>query len=199
MITNGSRQLITKPYQTIAIADCGEPLVAIPAEFSRLDPHPYVAVGAPYGDRSPFFLRSGIVQRLQLAQARLQQRQPTWRLQIFDAYRPIAVQQYMVDHSFAQECQRRGLVPEAITAAAADSIWQAVYQFWAVPSLDLAMPPPHSTGAAVDLTLIDGAGKAVAMGSEIDQWCPSPTPSSLRHQRDSRSKTIISGDRCCLR
>jgi len=43
-----------------------------------------------------------------------------------------------------------------------------VSRFWAPPSLDPATPPPHSTGAAVDLTLLDGAGNIVDMGSDID-------------------------------
>ena len=39
---------------------------------------------------------------------------------------------------------------------------------WAPPNADPAAPPPHSTGAAVDLTLADSAGETLAMGSAID-------------------------------
>jgi zinc D-Ala-D-Ala dipeptidase len=159
-----------KPYQSIAIQDCGEPLVAIPlSEFAIVEPHPYVAVGAPYGERSPFYLRSGILLRLRQAQRFLQDQRPGWRIQIFDAYRPVAVQQYMVDYSFAQECKARGLEPTALEEALAEQVWQAVYQFWAIPSLEPTMPPPHSTGAAVDVTLVDQSGTPVDMGSAIDE------------------------------
>lgn len=162
--------MVKKPYQGIAIAECGEPLVPIPLqEFAIVEPHPYVAVGAPYGDKSPFHLRSGIVERLRQAQAQLQRRKPGWHIQIFDAYRPIVVQQYMVDYSFAQECAARGWVAAKLDEAQAEAVWQAVYQFWAVPSFDVTMPPPHSTGAAVDVTLVDETGHPVEMGSAIDE------------------------------
>lgn len=162
--------MVSKPYQTIAIQDCGEPLMPIPLDqFAVVEPHPYVALGAPYGDRSPFHLRRGVVARLCQAQAALERAQPGWRIQIFDAYRPVAVQRYMVNHSFVAECRARGLRPDGLGDRQAEEIWQAVYQFWAVPSLDPTMPPPHSTGAAVDVTLVDGTGQAVDMGSAIDE------------------------------
>ena len=38
-----------KPYQQIAIDECGEPLVPIPAEHFAFEiPHPYQKLGAPY-------------------------------------------------------------------------------------------------------------------------------------------------------
>eukprot|EP00958_Prasinococcus_capsulatus_P009396 scaffold912_cov422-Prasinococcus_capsulatus_cf.AAC.16 len=40
------------------------------------------------------------VHRLVLAQKTLQERHPTLKLSIFDAYRPLEVQQYMVDYTF---------------------------------------------------------------------------------------------------
>ena len=177
--------MVKKPYQGVAIAECGEPLLPIPLEeFAIVDPHPYVAVGAPYGDKSPFYLREGIVERLRQAQVQLQQQRPGWRIQIFDAYRPVAVQQHMVDYSFAQECQARGLVAEELDEAQAEAVWQAVYQFWAVPSLDLTMPPPHSTGAAVDVTLVDETGNPVDMGSAIDELSELSFPQHFAEAED---------------
>ena len=181
--------MVKKPYQDVAIAECGEPLVPIPLEeFAIVDPHPYVAVGAPYGDKSPFYLREGIVERLRRAQAQLQQQKPGWRIQIFDAYRPVAVQQHMVDYSFAQECQARGLVAAELDEAGAEVVWQAVYQFWAVPSLDLTMPPPHSTGAAVDVTLVDETGYPVDMGSAIDELSELSFPQHFADAVDEAGK-----------
>ncbi|MCZ0902293.1 D-alanyl-D-alanine dipeptidase, partial [Microcoleus sp. HI-ES] len=48
-------------------------------------------------------------------------------------------------------------------------IIEHVYQFWAVPSLDRATPPPHSTGAALDITLVDENNRRIDMGSPIDE------------------------------
>jgi zinc D-Ala-D-Ala dipeptidase len=166
-----------KPYQKIPIVECGESLVAIPCDrFAIEQPHPYVKVGAPYGDKSPYYLRQTVLERLLQAQRSLQDRCPNWRIQIFDAYRPLAVQQYMVDYSFAQAVADQGLRLDELSEAQRERCWQQVYQFWAVPSPDPATPPPHSTGAAVDVTLVDAIGAAVDMGSPIDEMTPRSYP-----------------------
>ncbi|MGC9502648.1 M15 family metallopeptidase [Baaleninema sp.] len=159
-----------KPYQTIAIRECGEPLVSVPEEVFSLElPHPYAKLGAPYDDRSPFFLRRGIFDRLQAAQKALQQQRPGWRIRIFDAYRPLAVQQFMVNYTFAEVVRSKQLSPEALTPQQRRDILDEVYRFWALPSLDRATPPPHSTGAAVDVTLVDECDREIDMGSPIDE------------------------------
>jgi zinc D-Ala-D-Ala dipeptidase len=166
-----------KPYQKIPIVECHEPLVAIPFnEFAIEHPHPYVKVGAPYGDKSPYYLRQAVLQRLLQAQRSLQNSRPDWRIQIFDAYRPLAVQQYMVDYTFAQTVAAQGLMPEQLTDAQRQAILEQVYEFWAVPSHHPATPPPHSTGAAVDVTLVDANGSIVDMGSAIDELSPRSYP-----------------------
>lgn len=156
-----------KPYTKIPIEECGEPLVPIPASFLRFEPHPYQSLGAPYGNASPFYLRLGVIAALECAQAFLEPY--GWQLAIFDAYRPIAVQQFMVAHTFATLCQEQGYHPQQLEPAIASEIWQQVYQFWAVPSSDPQKPPPHSTGAAVDLTLADCEGHPLEMGGAIDE------------------------------
>ena len=159
-----------RPYHQIPIFECGEPIIAIPLElFAVESPHPYEKLGAPYGDRSPYYLRQSVIENLSQAQNYLEMLHRNWRIQIFDAYRPIAVQQFMVDYSFAQAMQDRGLTDVELSPNQRQEIWEAVYGIWAVPSLDEKTPPPHSTGAAVDVTLIDDAGQIVNMGSPIDE------------------------------
>ncbi|MEH2157573.1 M15 family metallopeptidase [Nostoc sp.] len=159
-----------RPYHQIPIFECGEPLIAIPLElFAVESPHPYEKLGAPYGDRSPYYLRQSVIENLLQAQNYLDVLHPNWRIQIFDAYRPIAVQQFMVDYSFAQALQDRGLTEVELSPNQRQEIWEVVYAIWAAPSLDEKTPPPHSTGAAVDVTLVDDAGQIVNMGSPIDE------------------------------
>src|SRR5512137_717111 len=80
-------------YRAIPIAECGEPLVEIPAApFACVDPPPYVALGAPYGGASPWQLRRRVLDALLAAAQHLSARQPGWRLKLFDAYRPVSVQ-----------------------------------------------------------------------------------------------------------
>jgi D-alanyl-D-alanine dipeptidase len=166
-----------KPYQTIPILECGEPLVPIPLEqFAVESPHPYEKLGAPYTEASPYYLRQSVLRALITAQSQLQQQYRGWRIQIFDAYRPVAVQQFMVDHTFSEVVQAQKLNPATLSEAQREAIWQEVYQIWAVPSPNPMTPPPHSTGAAVDITLVDATGQPIDMGSAIDELSPRSHP-----------------------
>lgn len=172
-----------KPYHQIPILECGEPLVPIPLEqFAVESPHPYQKLGAPYGDVSPYYVRQNVLTALISAQTQLQQRHPGWRIQIFDAYRPIAVQQFMVNQAFAEVIEAQSLNPATLSNEQRDAIWQQVYQMWALPSPNPMTPPPHSTGAAVDITLVNGAGQTIDMGSAIDELSPRSHPDYYANQ-----------------
>jgi D-alanyl-D-alanine dipeptidase len=166
----------TRPWHQIPIEDCGEALIALPPALLRCTPHPYASLGAPYGpQQSPFALRQGVVERLLQAQSILQTLQPELRLAIFDGWRPVAVQQFMVLHTIHQRCQQQGVDP-VIPSLALTRITLEVGRFWAPPSTNPATPPPHSTGAAVDLTLADASGFPLPMGGEIDTIGPVSEP-----------------------
>jgi zinc D-Ala-D-Ala dipeptidase len=193
-----------KLYQQVPIQECGELLVPIPLhQFAAEQPHPYVKLGAPYAERSPYYLRQGVLERLLQAQHFLQIEYPDWHIQIFDAYRPIAVQQFMVNYTLAQTVQARGLHLSELSEEQRQEILEEVYEFWAVPNVDPAMPPPHSTGAAVDVTLVDGNGKAIAMGSPIDEMSPrshpnyfsnSPSDYSFHQNRQILKRAMIQAE-----
>jgi D-alanyl-D-alanine dipeptidase len=162
-----------KPYQSIEIIDSEEPLVAIPEDEFKLEiPSAYVKCGADYQGKSPYFLRQGVLSRLRQAQAKLKEIQPDWQLKIFDAYRPINVQQHMVDYTFHSICCDRQVNPQTLTAEEREKLYQEVYQIWAVPSYNPLTPPPHSTGAAIDLTLMTDKGEEIDMGGKIDELPP---------------------------
>jgi len=174
--------MASRPWTAIPIRDAGEPLEPLPDALWRLEPHPYAALGAPYGDSgSPFRLRSGVIRRLLQAQELLRREQPAWRLAIFDAWRPLTVQAFMVEHSIASTCRERGLDP-ALAGAARDGVVAEVGRFWAPPNPDPGAPPPHSTGAAVDLTLATGAGEPLEMGSAIDAIGAVSEPDHFLHE-----------------
>ena len=101
-----------RPWSSVPIQENLEDLVALPPELQCLEPHPYAALGAPYGaGLSPFRLRQGVVDRLLQAQVTLQRHQAQWRFAVFDAWRPVAVQAFMVNHAIREECQRSGVDP----------------------------------------------------------------------------------------
>ena len=171
--------------RTIRILDCEEPLLPLPASLSRFDPHPYEALGAPYVAHSPWHLRSSVLERLLLANEELGKRLPGASLRIYDAYRPVAVQEFMV----RQECQRQALdvhgqsfdnLPQDKQAL----VMEEVLEFWAPPSYDVKRPPPHSTGSAVDLTIITADGNELPMGTSIDQIAPESHPFVFLDSKD---------------
>lgn len=167
-----------KPYWHIPILESNEPLVPIPRDrFVCADPHPYAVLGAPYGKASPFFVRQGVLVALEQAQSFLQTQYPHWKIFIFDAYRPVAVQKFMVDFTFVEVLQTRGLERSQLSDSETAAILEEVYQLWAPPILDPKTPPPHSTGAAVDITLFDTqTQETVFMGSPIDEFSPRSHP-----------------------
>ncbi|MEM6518043.1 MAG: M15 family metallopeptidase [Cyanobacteria bacterium P01_D01_bin.71] len=180
-----------KPYQEISIEDCGEPLVLLPLDaFAVVTPHPYVALGAPYGDRSPYWLRKSVAAALLQAQQNLQAQRRDWRIQIFDAYRPVTVQQFMVEHTAQELAQQQGRSLAGMSNKEKQTLMETVYQFWALPSPDPKTPPPHSTGAAVDITLVDASGQPVDMGSPIDEISSRSHPNHFQNKLDDKSQQV---------
>jgi len=168
-----------KTYQSVVIKESHDPLVAIPHHaFAFTQPHPYVALGAPYAGTSPWMLRQRVLDALLAAHDALHSLRAGWRLKLFDAYRPVPVQAFMVwrefriqavlaGHSLAAYGNPADLEkqnPDVYAVLAAK-----VFEFWGIPSDDPKTPPPHSTGAAVDLTVQDAAGHEVGMGCPIDE------------------------------
>lgn len=166
-------------YRSVPILECRDPLVRIPVEiFAFTDPPPYVALGAPYGGASPWMLRQRVLDALLEAGILLAARRPGWRLRLFDAYRPVPVQAFMVWREFRQQAELRGQCldafdgPDDLARSDADqyaNLATTVFTFWGIPSDDARTPPPHSTGAAIDLTLQDASGREADMGCPIDE------------------------------
>lgn len=174
-----------KPYHQIPIQDCGESLIPIPLnDFSSESPHPYIKLGAEYGDNSPYCLRQGVVRALLEAQSLLTKRYPHWKIRIYDAYRPVAVQQYMVNYTYELLVRQQKLQAHQLSQRQRQDLWSQVYQLWAVPSLNIKTPPPHSTGAAVDVTIVNERGAMLNMGGEIDELSERSQPDYYLNGRD---------------
>jgi len=161
----------------VSIRECGEPLLPLPDTVVCADPHPYRQLGAPYED-SPYRVRAGVRDRLATAATELAHRNSDWRLYVYDAYRPIAVQRFMVEYTARELARERGWIWDDLAADSREAreIRAQVLQFWAQPSADPATPPAHSTGAALDVTLVDANGDLANMGSPIDECSPRSYP-----------------------
>ena len=57
-----------------------------------------------------------------------------------------------------------------------------------MPSLDIKTPPPHSTGAAVDITIVDERGETLDMGGEIDELSERSHPDYYLNSRDKEEQ-----------
>jgi len=177
-----------KPYQNIKIVECHEPLVPIPeGEFILENPPAYVKLGADYHGKSPYYLREEVLKRLLRSKQKLVQLKPSWQIKIFDAYRPLSVQHFMVDYTFNSICVDRGLEPSCLTLWQKASIYDEVYTIWAMPSDNPLTPPPHSTGSAIDLTLCEN-GKEIDMGGEIDELSPRSNPDYYKNSTDEKEQ-----------
>jgi len=187
-------QTVRAVRATLAIAQRQEPLVPMPMTLKRSDPHPYVQAGAPYGDLSPWQVRATVAVRFSLAQARVERIRNGFKIFVFDALRPLAVQAYMIQH----ECNRLALDLKRQAFETLDSNDQAdirtrVMKFWAAPNEDPTAPAPHTTGGAVDVTLVDDQGQFVPMGTDIDDLTEKAYPSYYQ-DRD----TVIHANRTLL-
>ena len=81
------------------------------------------------------------------------------RLQIVEGYRPIEVQRAMFAHAL-REARKR------LPAADDQTIAREAGRYSAPP--DAATPPPHLTGGAVDLEIIDQNGERLDFSSPFD-------------------------------
>lgn len=139
--------------------DCGEPLCRIDRQHAR------IAYAASYraqglsGATQGCYVRQGLVPMLMRAVAALPE---AYTLLIFDAYRPIAVQQALYDQYTATVRTAHPDWDDAHLLAAVDD-------FVALPVPNLLRPAPHTTGGAVDLTLCR-SGVPLDMGTEFDDF-----------------------------
>lgn len=112
------------------------------------------------GSVPELLVRSSVGHKLATVNRRLQSE--GLELFLFDAWRPRAVQAWFHDNWTPRELQRRD--PSLQGAA----LKAEVERYWAAPTDDPMSPAPHSTGAALDLTIrIEGAA-LLWMGSMFD-------------------------------
>lgn len=137
----------------ITVTDCGEGLVRI------LDCIPNAVIDMR-GVRVRFpdetlYVRESIGDYL----AEIAAEVAPYRLRFFDAHRPIEIQEL----KFAKMCgniqaQNLDWDKERVEAEAATHMFR--------PSYDPQTPPPHSTGAEIDLTITDSEGNGLDMGTD---------------------------------
>jgi D-alanyl-D-alanine dipeptidase len=149
--------LEARPVETVLIRECGELLVGVPDHGRVRSTGVYYARGLP-DSSATIAVRRGVLERLTAAADSL----PTGsNLLVLDGVRSIALQRHLVELALA-------------CGTAAQSATEPADRYVAaVPSSDEALkatPPPHSTGGAVDVTLVDDEGMPLDLGAGFDEF-----------------------------
>lgn len=141
-----------------AIVECGESLVELGATAKAANV-PLILAPANDIDSGRMYMREGAAARLvAAAKALMAETDGQSTLKIYDAFRPLALQRQLFDQIKSDIATKENLVGKAL--------WERVTQFIADPDLT----PPHSTGGATDLTIVD-----IATGQERDMGTPVDT------------------------
>lgn len=143
-------------YRTGVPIDLADPLAGEPCLDARSCGvsgfnHYYTAFNPPYyvavpGAVSELFVRRSVLDRLIAVNDRL--RPAGLELHLFDAWRPQAIQRFFHDEWFPAWLRQRRPDLEG------ERLVEEVEKYWSAPSRGPLSPSPHSTGGALDLTLV---------------------------------------------
>ena len=147
----------------------------------------------PYFHRAPhsleeLYVREGVLLRLIKVNERL--RRHNLELHVFDAYRPVELQNYFFDEWVPNEIRKQH--PDW----SEDAVYEEKRKYWAkgAPSsdaVDLLSPPPHSTGGVVDLTIkVYDTNVLLNMGTLFDDTTPLSALDYYESESTTRMLTI---------
>lgn len=146
----------------IKIKECGELMEVLdPQEFIV---HPIYAEWG-FAKIAEIRLRKSVIEKLREAKKNLNKIPgcEAWQLKIWDGFRTLETQALLYADYMAKLTKEH---PEWTEL----QLVQAVEIFVSPASQNPAMPAPHNTGAAVDLTLVDEFGGEIDMGTEFDEF-----------------------------
>ncbi|MCD7805757.1 MAG: M15 family metallopeptidase [Lachnospiraceae bacterium] len=88
-----------------------------------------------------------------------------YRIRIWDAWRPFALQQELYEVYSGAIIREYGLMDKT-----AEERKRVIHKFVSEPVYNRDLPPVHTTGGAVDVTLIDERGRELKMGTGFDDF-----------------------------
>jgi zinc D-Ala-D-Ala dipeptidase len=136
--------MVTKPFREAGLVNVQEiaPEILVELKYSTRDNFLGFDV---YGDLETAFLQPDVAEKLAKAQSALTQQRPGYRLLVYDAARPLGIQQKMWDTLRHRPLDRSKYVSNPANGGSL-----------------------HNYGAAVDLTITDETGDPLDMGSAYD-------------------------------
>ena len=121
----------------------------------------YPVLGMAHAEKS-CLMRREVAERLYRAAKRLP---AGYRFRIWDAWRPFALQQELYETYSMNIIRDFGL--DQVSESERDAV---IRGFVSEPVEDRETPPVHTTGGAVDLTILDASGKELDMGTAFDAF-----------------------------
>lgn len=106
-----------------------------------------------------------------------------YRLKIYDAWRPYEVQRDLFDEYLSSI----SALPEH-EGKSYDELCEVAKRFVSLPDRSKKFAYVHSSGGAVDLTLIDGDGRELDMGCGFDDFTPLAETSALENDDSSPAR-----------
>jgi D-alanyl-D-alanine dipeptidase len=155
----------------ITIQENGEPLVDLRLAC------PAVLVRPLSSDKRTLHARASVAQRLERAQAAMQENAPGHRIIVVDAWRSMSQQVFW--HNMAKAIFR---LRHPLWSAA--MVREIANKYVAAP--DGLAPSPHSTGGAIDVRLSNAVGKTVRMGPGTPAACRTAYAGLTLAQRQNR-------------
>ena len=152
----------TDGWRDVPIEPADEPLVRVADLGGRVRDDPrYHRAGLP-GAQEAGWLREGVAEALERAAAGLPD---GLSIVVWDGYRSIETQAALYDGYLSELMMIHPDHP-------AGALEEAAGRYVTPPSRNPAAPPPHLTGGAVDLTLADGDGLPLDLGTDFDAFVP---------------------------
>jgi D-alanyl-D-alanine dipeptidase len=146
---SATQPLTPQARATVPIVDFGEALVSINVACPLVRVRVRVAARLEYIGRHELLAREGVCIRLKAMAEALA---PKYEIVVFDAHRPLEYQRRRYEQVRAQVAAES---PELTEQELRDRVDQWV----AEPNEDPRCPPPHSTGAALDMLLASPDGE----------------------------------------
>ena len=168
-------------YGHIPIEECGEPLVDIASFGFVLEP---VYYNSGIFDSADILLRKSVTIRLATARDKIE----PFNFKIWDGWRPREVQQKIYLKYWKEVKAEHPQWPE-------DRLHAQVGTFVSVAT-DSNRIPLHSTGGAVDLTIVDEKGLNLEMGTKFDHFGPQ---AAALYYENIESNELIRDNRRLLR
>lgn len=176
-------------YEQVPIRDCGELLVDL-AGYPFVQDLVYFYRG--FSSSSRQYLREGVAEKL----VRVQEKLDGYRFKIWDPWRSRAVQDAVYQGYWNElNVEHPDWTGERLRAEVGAFVTLAT---------DPLRIPPHATGGAVDLTLVDQQGRELDMGTGFDHFGPESgyafeaddwRPQVREHRKLLRESLITSGFR----